>query len=88
MTNSVKTHLGTIQDHEATIRKHGAFDMIFIDHWKELYLKDLKWLEECGAIKKGTVVVGDNIITPGSPDYLAYFKANKNYDSTLYHSNL
>lgn len=62
--------------------------MIFIDHWKSLYLPDLKWLEEKGAIRKGTVVAGDNIVCPGIPDYLAYFKESKDYDSTLYHSNL
>jgi hypothetical protein len=31
-------------------------------------------------------VIGDNIICPGSPDYLQYFKENKNFQSTLYHS--
>jgi catechol O-methyltransferase len=34
VTDSVKFHQGTIQDHEDFIKKHGAFDMIFIDHWK------------------------------------------------------
>ena len=29
---------------------------------------------------------GDNIIAPGSPDYLAYFIDNNNYDSVLEHS--
>jgi hypothetical protein len=39
-------------------------------------------------MRKGTVVIGDNIIYPGSPDYLAYFRQNDSYDSTLYHSYL
>ena len=88
LSGLIKIHLGTIQAHEEFIKQHGPFDMIFIDHWKNLYLSDLKWLEEHGAIQKGTVVIGDNIITPGSPDYLAYFKESKNYNSTLFHSNL
>lgn len=37
-------------------------------------------------IKKGAIVVGDNIITPGSPDYLEHFKNNVNFDSVLEHS--
>lgn len=48
--------------------------MILVDHVKNLYLEDFKKLESYGVIKKGTLVIGDNIIAPGSPDYLAYFK--------------
>lgn len=62
--------------------------MIFIDHIKNLYLPDLKWLEEHGAISKGTVVIGDNIIYPGSPEYLHHFKNDDRYNSILYHSYL
>jgi len=51
-----------------------------------LYLDDFLKLEKYGVIKKGTIVIGDNIITPGSPDYLAHFKENSDYDSVLEHS--
>ena len=34
------------------------------------------------------MVVGDNIVYPGSPAYLAYFKESEMYDSVLYHSYL
>jgi catechol O-methyltransferase len=60
--------------------------MIFIDHLKGLYLPDFKFMESSGLIKKGTVVIGDNIICPGSPDYHEHFKQNNQYDSTLFHS--
>ena len=33
-------------------------------------------------------MIGDNIIYPGAPDYLQYFKESKDYESVLYHSNL
>ena len=62
--------------------------MILIDHWKNLYLPDLKWLEEKGIVAKGTVLIADNIIHPGVPDYLQYFKESKDYESVLYHSNI
>lgn len=39
-----------------------------------------------GIIPKGSVIIGDNIICPGAPDYLEYFKNNSDYKSTLYHS--
>lgn len=51
-----------------------------------MYLDDFLKLEKYGVIKKGTIVIGDNIITPGSPDYLAHFKDNADYDSVLEHS--
>ena len=34
------------------------------------------------------MVIGDNIIYPGAPDYLQYLKESKDYDSVLYHSNI
>jgi catechol O-methyltransferase len=57
-----------------------------IDHAKNLYLSDFKLLEEYGVIKKGTLVLGDNIIYPGSKEYLEHFKERNDYDSTLIHS--
>lgn len=79
-------HQGTIQSEVNTLKKEGPFDLIFIDHLKHLYMPDFKFLESEGLIRKGTVIVADNIIYPGSPDYLEHFKKNDLYDSTLYHS--
>lgn len=79
-------HLGTVQTQESFITQHGRFDMIFIDHLKQLYLQDFKELQRMQAVRKGTVVVGDNIIFPGSPDYLQHFQNNESFDSVLYHS--
>ena len=84
----ITCHAGAIQDNEEFLKNHGPFDMIFIDHLKKLYLPDLKWMEQRGLITKGTVVVGDNIIIPGAPDYLQYFRESKDYESVLYHGNL
>jgi catechol O-methyltransferase len=62
--------------------------LIFIDHWKDEYLPDFKLLEQHGLIKKGTVIVADNCIFPGCPDYLEYVRGNKNYKTTLHESFL
>jgi catechol O-methyltransferase len=43
------------------LNERGAFDLIFIDHWKDRYLPDLKLLETEGLIQKGTVLVADNV---------------------------
>jgi predicted O-methyltransferase YrrM len=50
--------------------------MIFLDHEKTVYLQDFHLLESYGVIKKGTIVIADNIIYPGVPNYLSYFKTN------------
>ncbi|CAF3027087.1 unnamed protein product [Rotaria socialis] len=65
-----------------------AFDFIFIDHYKELYLSDFKLLEQEGLIKTGTTIVADNVICPGAPDYLAYVRNNPQYSSVLHETTL
>ena len=65
-----------------------SFDLIFIDHYKQFYLRDVKLLEEHGLIQSGTVLVADNVITPGAPEYLQYIRNNPNYHSTYHQSTL
>ncbi len=62
--------------------KNGA-DLIFIDHWKDAYLPDIKLLEQHKIVRKGTTVVADNILFPGAPEYLAYVQASDRYTTTL-----
>ena len=63
-------------------------DFVFIDHWKDLYLKDLKLLESHGLLRKGTLILADNIIFPGAPDYLEYVQSSEKYQTELIHSTL
>jgi catechol O-methyltransferase len=56
-------------------------DLFFIDHWKTLYLRDLKIIESMGMLKKGSVLVADNVIFPGAPDYLKYVRSSSSYKS-------
>ncbi|CAF3838243.1 unnamed protein product [Rotaria sordida] len=65
-----------------------SFDFIFIDHHKEAYLSDFKLLENIGLIKRGTMIVADNIIYPGAPDYVNYVRNNPHYTSTFHESTL
>ena len=59
-----------------------------MDHDKPHYFPDLKKLEEWGCLRKGSVVVGDNMIRPGAPDYVQYFRESADYDSIYYYSFL
>ena len=57
-------------------------DMIMLDHWKAFYVADLKRMEETGLMRKGTVVVADNILWPGAPKYVKYVRSSPKYKST------
>jgi len=61
-----------------------SFDLIFIDHYKDVYVRDFKILEDVGLIKSGTMIVADNVIYPGAPDYLEYVRNNPNYTTTFH----
>lgn len=54
--------------------KAGEVDVVFIDHWEQCYLPDLKLCEELRLFHVGSKVLADNTDMPGAPDYLAYVK--------------
>ncbi|CAF4287284.1 unnamed protein product [Adineta steineri] len=65
-----------------------SLDFIFIDHAKSFYLRDFKLLERVGLIQSGTMIVADNVIYPGAPDYLRYVRNNRNYTTQTIESTL
>jgi catechol O-methyltransferase len=48
------------------------FDLILMDHWKAEYTQDLNRLEKLGFVGKGSIVIADNVVFPGAPEYLNY----------------
>ena len=74
---------GLSENHELLIGKttqiiptlDEKFDFIFIDHWKDLYLKDLKTLEENDLIKSNAWIFADNVILFNLEDYLDYVRS-------------
>lgn len=51
-------------------------DMIFLDHYKPAYVRDIKICESLGVIHQGTVLAADNVISPGNPPYLEYVRSS------------
>lgn len=49
-------------------------DLLFLDHVEDLYESDLKVAEEAGLLKKGALIVADNVVRPGAPKYRAYVR--------------
>ncbi|MBN3300088.1 COMT methyltransferase, partial [Amia calva] len=64
------------------------FDLVFLDHWKDRYLPDTHLLEDCGLLRIGSVLLADNVICPGTPDYLQYVRSSPRYDSRYFKSHL
>ncbi|XP_075710518.1 catechol O-methyltransferase-like [Rhinoderma darwinii] len=63
-------------------------DFVFIDHFGIRYTADTKLLEECGLIKKGSVLLADNVVYPGAPEFLEYVRTSGSYDCTNYPSHV
>jgi len=65
-----------------------AIDVLFIDHLKSVYVRDIKLVEELKLLRSGSVVMADNILIPGAPDYLAYMQSSPKYESKLIEANV
>jgi catechol O-methyltransferase len=59
----------------------GRFDLVFLDHWKDLYKSDLQLIEQCHLIGPGSIVVADNVGKIFAPEaYLDYVRNCGHYD--------
>lgn len=60
----------------------GRFDLVFLDHWKDLYKQDLQLIEQHGLIGPGSIVVADNVGDLFDPhEYLDYVRSCGHYES-------
>jgi catechol O-methyltransferase len=66
---------------EAIPSLSAPFDLVFIDHWKDLYAPDLERLEKHGLLVPGSVVVADNVGLFDASDYFAHVRGSGRYDS-------
>lgn len=55
----------------------GSLDFLFIDHAKDAYLPDLHAILDRGWLRRGAIVVADNVGIPGAPRYRAYMKEHQ-----------
>ena len=59
----------------------GQLDFLFIDHDKGAYLPDLQSILDRGWLHRGSIVVADNVLIPGSPKYRAFMNASSRASS-------
>lgn len=56
--------------HAEGVLKH--IDLLFLDHLKPLYTRDLKIYKSLGMITENNVIVADNVVRLGNSPYLEY----------------
>ena len=67
---------------EAIPTLDAPFDVVFLDHVKEMYLADLLALEEHGLLNPGCIVVADNVgMFAGIEGYLDHVRTSGKYTS-------
>uniref|UniRef100_A0A8D1T9I2 Catechol O-methyltransferase n=2 Tax=Sus scrofa TaxID=9823 RepID=A0A8D1T9I2_PIG len=91
LQDRVTVVVGASQDIIPQLKKKydvDTLDMVFLDHWKDRYLPDTLLLEECGLLRKGTVLLADNVICPGAPDFLAHVRGCGRFECTHFSSYL
>ena len=82
----VSVHVGTAEEVIPQLGKQ--YQLVFIDHWKNLYLQDLKVMENCKAIGPGSIVVADNIGMFDSTGYLDYVRNCGRFENTHYDTHM
>ncbi|MCU1613910.1 MAG: O-methyltransferase [Frankiales bacterium] len=75
-------HLGRRREHPAHAARsarfeEGSLDLVFVDHDKNAYVPDLQRILDRGWLHPGSVVVADNIIAPGAPEYRRYMRQHE-----------
>jgi catechol O-methyltransferase len=44
-------------------------DMFLIDHQEDLYITEFQTCEKLGLLREGTIIIADNVVRPGAPEY-------------------
>lgn len=75
LSNVVKVVVGESSSSIHLLHANKAFnavDMILFDHDESQYVADLVALHKLKLLRHGTIIVADNVVIPGAPDYLEY----------------
>lgn len=57
-----------------------VYDLVFLDHWKDLYTRDLKLIESKQLLRHGSIVVADNVGDIfQQEEYLSYVRSRDYY---------
>jgi catechol O-methyltransferase len=63
------------------------YDFVFLDHWKDEYLSDLKTLQILGLLNDGAIILADNVVLFNMEDYLSYVRNSLVFESKFISTN-
>ncbi|XP_046892269.1 transmembrane O-methyltransferase homolog [Hypomesus transpacificus] len=63
-------------------------DFVFMDHWKKCYRPDLQALEGSGLLGKGSMILADNVLFPGAPNFLRHVRGCGLYEWRIHRASL
>lgn len=81
LSDKVEIIQGVLETSIPELRNRGvqAVDYTLIDHVSNFFLKDLLILQNSGLLRKGSVVVADNVLLPGAPDYRKFVTSSPDF---------
>ncbi|KAG7397615.1 hypothetical protein PHYBOEH_000436 [Phytophthora boehmeriae] len=59
-------------------------DIYFIDHDNSLYATDAKKILASGTLRPGSLLIADNVVIPGAPEYLKFLDETPELKTTLH----
>ncbi|KAK1801091.1 hypothetical protein P4O66_022793 [Electrophorus voltai] len=90
LQDKITLEVGSSSDLIPKMKDHFGItlNLVFLDHWQDRYLPDIKLLENCGLLREGSVLLADGITCPGTPDYLDCVRNSPHYESHYHQSHL
>ncbi|KAJ5727152.1 S-adenosyl-L-methionine-dependent methyltransferase [Penicillium malachiteum] len=84
LSDVVRVVVGTAEDSLKRLHAEGKLtniDFLFLDHVEDLYLSDFKVCEELKLLRSGALVVADNVVRPGAPEYREHIRKHPGVES-------
>ncbi|KAI9296924.1 catechol O-methyltransferase [Neoconidiobolus thromboides FSU 785] len=67
------------KDHNIT-----TIDLFFIDHIKSAYVSDFNLADNSKLFANNSVIIADNVIYPGAPEYIKHVNNHPKFDSEIH----
>lgn len=84
LSDVVKVVVGSASDTLKRLKASGdleRIDFLFLDHVEDLYMQEFKLCEELNLLPSGSLVVADNVLRPGAPEYRKYVRQHSGVES-------
>lgn len=84
LSDIVTVVLGSAADSLRRLHSEGVLshvDLLFLDHVEDLYLPDFQVCESLGLLRSAALVVADNVLVPGAPQYREFMRGYSKVES-------